>query len=252
MTGSSLDFADKTEDEGGSRLVIDVVGGADLLDLALAHDAEAIGQFEGFFLIMGDEDRGVAGAVVHFAQPLAQLAADLGIKRAKGLVEQQHGGLDGEGPGERDALALAARELVGIALFEARELDQIEQLHGAAADLAGGRAGGARAHLEAERDVLEDRHMAEQRIVLEHEADIALLDGLFRGIGIAKEYLAGGGHFQARNEPQQRGLARAGWPQQRDQFTRTDIERDIVECGETVEFLAHIDYANVHYSISYQ
>ena len=69
----------------------------------------------------------------------AQLAAHLGVERAERLVEQQHARLDRQRPGERDALALAARELARVALLEARELDEIEQRQHAFADL--GRVG---------------------------------------------------------------------------------------------------------------
>ena len=78
--------------------------------------------------------------VVDLAQPAAQLLAHLGVERAERLVEQQHPRLDRERAGERHALALAAGELGRIALVEAVELDQIEQLGDAAADLVVGRA----------------------------------------------------------------------------------------------------------------
>jgi hypothetical protein len=48
---------------------------------------------------------------VQLAQPAAQLLAHLGVQRTKGLVKQQHLGLDGQGTGQRDTLTLAAREL---------------------------------------------------------------------------------------------------------------------------------------------
>ncbi len=64
-----------------------------------------------FRLIVGNENGGEAGAVVNVAQPLAQVLADLGIEGAEGLVDQQHARLNGERPGERDSLALAARQL---------------------------------------------------------------------------------------------------------------------------------------------
>jgi hypothetical protein len=106
----------------------------------LAHHHHAVGELERFFLVVGDEDGGVAGAVMDLAQPAAQLAAHLGVERAERLVEQQHLGFDRHGAGKRHALALAAGELRRIALLQAGKLDQVEQLGGAAADLgAGGR-----------------------------------------------------------------------------------------------------------------
>ena len=62
------------------------------------------------------------------AQPGAQLLAHAGVERAERLVEQQHLRLDGERAGERHPLALAARELVRVALAEVREPDEVQQL----------------------------------------------------------------------------------------------------------------------------
>ena len=177
-TGSVARLADEGEDEGRVGLVVDVVGRADLLDSALAHDDETVGELEGFFLIVGHEDGGVAGLVVDLAEPLAELLADLRVEGAEGLVEEQHARFDREGAGEGDALALAAGELLGIALVEAGELDEVEELHRAPADFVARRPGFSRANLESERDVLEHRHVAEERIGLEDEADVAILDGL--------------------------------------------------------------------------
>ena len=62
------------------------------------------------------------------AQPLPQLRADLRVERAERLVQQQHARLDREGAGERHALALAAGELVRVAVLVAGEPDDAEQL----------------------------------------------------------------------------------------------------------------------------
>ena len=75
---------------------------------------------------------------------LAQVLAHLGVERAERLVEEQHARLDGERAGERDALALAARQLRGIALLEARKLHHVEQLGDARRDLARATAATAR------------------------------------------------------------------------------------------------------------
>ena len=73
--------------------------------------------------------------VVEAAQPGAQVLADLGVERAEGLVEQQHLRLDRQRPGQRHPLALAAGELVGVALGQPVELDQAQQLVHPVADL---------------------------------------------------------------------------------------------------------------------
>ena len=62
------------------------------------------------------------------AQPGAQVGADVGVQRAERLVEQQHARLHRERAGERHALALAARELRRVAVAEAGQADELEQL----------------------------------------------------------------------------------------------------------------------------
>ena len=121
---------------------------------------------------MGDEDAGDVDLVVQPAQPAAQLLADLGVERAEGLVEQQHLGLHRQRPGQRDPLALPAGELVRIAVGQPVELHQLEQrMHRLLISGFGGRVP-ARPHAQTEGDVLEDGHVPEQGVMLEHKADL--------------------------------------------------------------------------------
>ena len=95
--------------------VVELVGRADLLDLAVGHHHDAVGDVHRLLLVVGDEHGGHVDLVVQPAQPGAQLLAHLGVERAERLVEQQHLRLDRERPGQRHALALAAGELRGVA-----------------------------------------------------------------------------------------------------------------------------------------
>ena len=69
-------------------------------------------------------------------QLFLHLAAQRQIERAQRLVQQQHLRLDGDGAGQRHALALAAGKLVDAAAAEALEPDQPQHLVGAAVALA--------------------------------------------------------------------------------------------------------------------
>ena len=62
------------------------------------------------------------------AEPLAKLGADARVERAERLVEEQHLRLGGERAREPHALSLAARELRRVAVPEALELDEVQQL----------------------------------------------------------------------------------------------------------------------------
>ena len=121
-------IAEEAEDERVGRMLVDLLGRIILLDVARVHHRNAVGDFERLFLIVGDENCRDLDRIMQFAQPAAQFPPHGGIERAEWLVQQQHLRLDGERAGERDALALAAGQLRGIALGEIAELDEPQQL----------------------------------------------------------------------------------------------------------------------------
>ena len=131
-----VDLADEAHHELVGGVLVEVVGAARLLDPALVHHHQLLGDVHRLLLVVGDEDRRHVHLVVEVAQPGAQVLADLGVERAEGLVEQQHLRLDRERPGQGHALALAAGELGGVAVGEPVELDQAQQLVDPVGDLA--------------------------------------------------------------------------------------------------------------------
>ena len=104
----------------------------------------------------------------------------------------------------------------------------------------------ARLHAQAEGDVLEHRHVAEQRVMLEHEADMALAGAARERILAVEGDLAGIRPVEAGDDPQQRGLAGARRPEQRQQLAVADLQIDIVERGELAEFLDDVFDFNRH------
>jgi hypothetical protein len=78
----------------------------------------------------------------------------------------------------------------GIARLEAFELDQPQKLRHPELDLLFGRPRPARPRPEAEGDVVEDAHVAEQGIVLEHEADPPLAEREASRIDVAEQDFA--------------------------------------------------------------
>ena len=102
---------------------------------AVVHDRDAVGQFQRFLLIVGDEDARQVNVVVQPAQPAAQLLAHLRIERAERFVEEQHLRFDRERARERHALTLTAGQLGGAAIRHEVQLHELQQLPDAAADL---------------------------------------------------------------------------------------------------------------------
>jgi hypothetical protein len=67
--------------------------------------------------------------------------------------------------------------------------------------------------------------VAEERVVLEDEADVALLHRQRQGVLAAEHHAARGREIEAGEDAQQRRLAGAGRPEQRHQFAGLDVER---------------------------
>ena len=195
---------------------------------------------------MGDEDAGDLDLVVQPAQPSAQFLAHLGVERAERLVEQQDFRLDRERARECDALALAAGELRGVAIGKKIELHEFQQLMHAPRDFGLGGTFAPRQHPHAEGDVLEHRHVPKQRVMLKYEADLALADADGAGVLAMKQHLARVRRLQPRDYSQQRGLARARQPEQRDQLAGFDMQADIVDRDEIAELLADISELDTH------
>ena len=118
---------------------------------------------------MGDVHEGDAGTALQLLELRAHALAQLGVEVRQRLVEQQDRRLDHERTRERDPLLLTAAELVGIAAFQARQVDQRQR----GLDLLLRRGRGNPAQLEAEHDILEYGLVRPYRIILEHHAHAA-------------------------------------------------------------------------------
>ena len=86
---------------------------AGLDDAPCLEDGDAVGEGVGVDGVVGDEQPDAVERGEVPAQVAADLAAGAGVEGGEGLVEQQQAGLGGEGPGQGDALGLAAGERRG-------------------------------------------------------------------------------------------------------------------------------------------
>jgi hypothetical protein len=123
----AVHIPEEFDDERGFRVVVDFLRRADLLDAGVVHHDDFVGEFEGLFLIVGDEYGGDLDFLLEGAEPAAEVFADLGVERAEGFVEQEHAGFHGESSGQGDALALAAGEFGGESVFQALQLYESDQ-----------------------------------------------------------------------------------------------------------------------------
>ena len=135
-----------------------------------------------------------------------------------------------EGARDRDALLLAAGELVGVVVDLRLQADQAQDLRHLAADLRARLAD----HLQRVGDVVVDGPVGQQLEVLEHGPDPAAQVG--RPVGghrvdvLAGDlHGAGGGLDLADQHLDQRRLAAAGGPGDERELAAGDLEREVLE-----------------------
>ena len=222
---------DEAHHELVRRLLVEVARATNLLDPALVHEHDLVGDLHRLLLVVRDEDRRHVHLVVQAPQPGPQVLADACVERAERLVEQEHLGLDRKRSRESHALALSARQLRGVVVGPAGDLDEVEQLVHAFADL------GPRPlpDLQPEGDVLANGHVLERRVVLEDEADAALLRRLARDVHAVELYGSGLRLLEPGDDAQERRLAAAAGAEQRRQGAGGDLDRSIVERDEVTE-----------------
>ncbi len=122
----------------------------------------------------------------------------------------------------------------------------MQQTHDRLADLRLGGPYRAGADPKSERHVLEHAHVAEEGVVLEHEPHLPLAHRLIGRVFAVEVDGAMIRRLQPGDDPQQRGLARPGWAEQRDQLARRDVEAHVVQRREIAERLAQVTDLDAH------
>ena len=94
------------------RVLVDGVGRPELHDLAQVHDRDPVGDVADDAEVVGDEEVGEAELLLQVLEQVEDLGLDRDVERRDGLVGDDQLRVQGERPGDADALALAAGELV--------------------------------------------------------------------------------------------------------------------------------------------
>ena len=169
------------------------------------------------------------------------LLAQLLVQRTQRLVHQHEVGLEHQGARNRDALLLAARKLAGAAVAHLRQLHHLQHLGNAILDLRLRHV----AHLQRECKILVDRHVREQRIVLEHHADAALVRGHVVDRLVLQVDFAVGGGLEARKHHEGGGLAGTRWAKHGQELALGNVQVEVLHDERfAVIALLHIDEAN--------
>ena len=163
---------------------------------------------------MGDVDGGRADLLLQLLDLAARLHAQLGVEVGERLVHQEHLRVAHERAAERDALLLAAGELARLAVQQRLELDRRRRAAHPRVDLVLRRL----APPQREREVVVDRHLRVQRVVLEDHRDVALARGDAVDHALADADLALGDRLEPGEHPQRGRLAGARRPDQHEEL----------------------------------
>ena len=244
----SGEAGERPQQRAGVRVLgvaVEILGGVELDHAAGAHHGDAVGDLQQQRQVVGDEDHGEAEFVAQVGDLTQDVALHQHVEGRRGLVHDHQLRTQRQGHRDHDALAHAARELVGVgAQAVAADADHVEQV----AALAG--ALGA-AHLGAVGDedvgeLLADRHDGVQGVhrALEdhgclrpaeraHLAVRELADGDARAVGVVEDDGSAGDDGRRLQQPLhavgEGGLAAAGLAGQAQDLAAADLEGDVAD-----------------------
>ena len=223
-----------------------------------------VGHVAGKGHLVRDDDHG--GVLLgERADDLEHLAGQLGVERGGRLVKAQDVRLEGERAGDRHALLLAARELVGVVAHAALQTHLAEQLDGMVLDLLVDLAlvllivrpllGEQQAR---QHDVFQRRVLREQVERLEHHAEVqaalADLSVRFAGMvgGVEQRFavdddLPGVRRLEEVQAAQQRCLARTRGADDGQRLAALERKADVVQhLGGAEALVDVVDFENRH------
>ena len=165
----------------------------------------------------------------------AHLDPQLRVEIGEWLVHQEDLGAADEGASEGDPLALAPRELGGLASEEPGEPEALRHAGNDVVDVIAGDA----ARAEWELDVLADAQVRVQGVALEDHGDVAVLgDHPIHGRPTDADG-AGGRCLEPSDEAQHRRLAAPRGAEQDEELPGSGIEGHVAERGHVTEPLGH-------------
>src|SRR5262249_47040134 len=189
------------------------------------EDRDAVGHGHRLGLVVRHVHHGDADLAVNALELDLHLLAQVLVQGPEGLVEQKHIRVEDEATGERDTLLLTAGQLARVFVGEGPQADEVEDR----AHALGLPRARKPAHAQRESDVALDRHVGEQRVALEDDADVALVRLAARQILAAELDDATGRLLEAGDHHERRRLPGAARAEEREELALRDVEADAVD-----------------------
>jgi hypothetical protein len=164
------------------------------------------------------------------------LHAQLGVQVGQRLVEEEHLGVPHDGAAHRHPLALATRELAGLALQQLLDAQDLGGVPHPFLDLGLGEL----PHLEAEGHVVVHAHVGVQRVILKDHGDVAVFGRQVVDDPLADGDLPGRDLLEPGDHPERGRLAAAGWPDQDDELLVPNVEVHVLDRVDFVVLLVEV------------
>ena len=224
-----LRHADEACDEEVGRRLEDLLRGADLLDLAVLHDDNAVAQGHCLGLVVRDVHEGRIDLLAQLDDLCAHLVPELCVEVRERLVHEEDLRLTHDGAADSDTLALAAGEGLRLAVEVLGDAQGLCSLADLLVDLVLRKL----PQLQRECHVVVDGHVRVEGIGLEDHCDIAVLRRhVVHELAVDVELAAGDG-LKACNHAQGRGLAAAGRSDEHDELAVLDLEVEVLDRDDT-------------------
>ncbi|RPK90591.1 hypothetical protein EES46_12745 [Streptomyces sp. ADI98-10] len=212
--------AEEPGDERGGGALPDVQRAALLRDPAAPHHDDLIGERERLALVVRDGQHGRAQLLEERAQLDDEPFAEAAVELAERLVQHQELRARGEGPGQGDALLLAAGQRGDGAAFGPGQTDQLQQF----VDPVLGLGPSCAVHPEPEGDIGADITVREELVVLEHQPEPAPVDRDARLVPARQQDPAAVHGLESGDGPEQGGLPAAAGTEQADDPVVGDLQ----------------------------
>ena len=216
--------ADEAGHEQVHRRLEEILRRVHLLQLPVPQDADAVAERHGLDLVVRHVDGRDAEPLVQLFERAPHGHAQLGVQVGQRLVHQEGLRLADDGPAHRDPLPLAAGQRGRLALEVLLEAEHLGGLVDPALDLILGRL----PQLQAERQVLLDRHVRVERVVLEHHGDVPVLRRQVVDHPVADLDRAAGDLLEPGDGPQRGGLAAPGGTDEYHELAVFDVKAQVV------------------------
>ena len=219
--------ADESGDEGVCGRGVHLIRHAHLLEQAVLEHGDPIAHRQGLGLIVGHVHGGDSQPLLERGDLGAGLDAELRIQVRQRFVHKEDPRFAHDCAAHRHALALPAGERLRLPVEIGLEVEDLGGVDHALADLFARHA----LDLEGEAHVVRHGHVGVEGVVLEHHGDVPVLRRNVGDVVVADVDGSVVHLLQTCEHAQRGGLAAARRPDQNEEFSVVDVQRQVIDCG---------------------